>query len=203
MSAIELNLSNLIQLFSTLSPILIGFFFIMLSIVNQSVKGLIYISGALIASVINLILMNVVRSPSNVSASAVCNLIELPFMTRYNSPSMSSMFIAFTLAYIILPMKINNQVNYGIIISLLLALGLDGLTKIQNGCTNMMGTILGMVVGLILGALWFSLFHITGNDDLLYFNELKSNSVVCKKPSKQTFKCSVYKNGQLVSSNIA
>ena len=43
----------------------------------------------------------------------------------------------------------------------------------------------------------------TGNDNLLYFGKYTSNNVQCSKPSKQTFKCSVYKNGRLISRNIA
>jgi len=42
-----------------------------------------------------------------------------------------------------------------------------------------------------------------GADEVLYFDEMESNAVKCEKPSSQTFKCSVYKNGVLVSSNIA
>ena len=33
------------------------------------------------------------------------------------------------------------------------------------------------------------------------FNELDSNKVMCSRPSKQTFKCSVYKHGELITSN--
>ena len=36
-----------------------------------------------------------------------------------------------------------------------------------------------------------------GSGKYLFFNEL-SNSQVCDKPDKQTFKCKVYKNGQFV-----
>ena len=65
------------------------------------------------------------------------------------------------------------------------------------------GAVLGSLIGLVLGAIWFTIFQTAGYDSLLYFNELASNNVQCSKPSKQTFKCSVYKNGELVSSNIA
>ena len=35
-------------------------------------------------------------------------------------------------------------------------------------------------------------------ESLLFFNDLTSNNVVCKRPTNQTFKCSVYKNGQVI-----
>ena len=38
---------------------------------------------------------------------------------------------------------------------------------------------------------------------LLYFDEFISNNVVCSRPTEQTFRCSVYKNGELISNNIA
>ena len=37
---------------------------------------------------------------------------------------------------------------------------------------------------------------------LVTYNELVSNNVVCNKPSKQTFKCHVYKNGELIGENV-
>ena len=50
--------------------------------------------------------------------------------------------------------------------------------------------------------MYFFILVVLGKE-FLYFNELGSNNVVCKRPSEQTFKCSVYKNGELISSNIA
>ena len=34
----------------------------------------------------------------------------------------------------------------------------------------------------------------------LFLNETQSNKDVCSMPKKQTFKCSVYKNGELIGS---
>ena len=62
----------------------------------------------------------------------------------------------------------------------------------------MAGVLLGTVLGYILGQLWFVLLKSSGNESLLYFNETLSNSTVCSIPKKQTFKCSVFKNGELV-----
>ena len=100
-------------------------------------------------------------------------------------------------------MKYNNQINYILIAALLCLLALDCVTKVTNKCTSAGGALLGALVGFILGAVWYTLFHMAGYDSLLYFEELQSNNIICARPSKQTFKCSVYKNGQLISSNVA
>ena len=202
--AIQLSLSNMIQLASALAPILLGFFLVMLSILNQNVKGFVYLAGVLLATVCNLFIMNTIKSPYDAeNASVSCNIVELPYLMEYNSPNPSSVFIAFTFAYLFLPMKYNNMMNYPVIAVLLSIFAMDAVTKVSNSCTTIAGSVLGGLVGFLFGSAWYTVFHSTGADDLLYFDEMESNAVICKKPSKQTFKCSVYKNGKLVSSNIA
>jgi len=202
--AIKLTLSNMMQLASALAPVLLGFFLVMLSILNQNVKGLIYLAGALLATVLNMFVMNTMGSRMDITkASPVCNLIELPYLMEYNSPNPSSMFIAFTFAYLFLPMKYNNLMNYPIIAALLSIFGMDAVTKVTQSCTTIAGAVLGGLVGFLFGSAWYAVFHSVGADDLLYFDEMESNAVVCKRPSKQTFKCAAYKNGKLVKTNVA
>ncbi len=199
---IQLTISNMLQLFSAMSPLLLGFFLVMSSLFNQNLKGIIYLAGVLIASVINIFLMNQIGSKVDPDASLSCDLIKLPFLSEFNSPAPTSLFIAFTIAYLVLPMYYNNQVNYVVLSALLCLLALDAVTKISNKCTSSGGSILGTLIGFVLGATWYTLFHQSGFDSLLYFDELQSNKVVCARPSKQTFKCNVFKGGNLISSNI-
>ena len=203
MAGIKLTFSNMLQLISALSPIIVASFFLLLTFMNQNVKGIVFIAGALLASVINIFIMNQVKSPISDKASMVCNIVDLPFINKFNSPAPSSLFLAFTFAYMFLPMHYNSQLNYAVIATLLSLFTMDAVSKINNSCTTVGGTILGGLIGFVFGALWYTLFHSLGYDSLLYFDEMDSNNVQCSRPSKQTFKCSVYKNGQLVSSNIA
>jgi hypothetical protein len=200
--AIQLTLNNMLQLFSLISPLLLVFFLVMSSLFNQNLKGIVYLAGVLIASVINIFLMNQIGSRVDENASISCDLIKLPILSEFNSPAPTSLFIAFTIAYLVLPMYYNNQINYVVLASLFCLLALDSITKIKNKCTTSSGSILGALVGLVLGSVWYTLFHQSGYDSLLYFDELQSNKVMCSKPSKQTFKCNVYKGGSLISSNI-
>lgn len=201
--AIELTMSNVLQFFSFISPTLLVFFLFMSSLFNQNLKGLVYLAGLLIASLLNIFFMNMIGSGRDENEAFSCSIFDIPHVSQYNSPYPSSLIIAFTLAYLVLPMKYNNQMNYAVLGFLMILLGIDILTKVQNKCTTYAGSVLGGLVGFLLGTIWYIFFHGAGFDSLLYFDELRSDNVVCSKPTKQTFKCSVYKNGELVSSNIA
>jgi hypothetical protein len=201
--AISLTLSNVLQFFSFISPTLLVFFMFMSSLFNQNLKGIVYISGLLICSIINIVFMNLVGSGRDENEAFSCSIFDIPLVSQFNSPYPSCMIIAFTIAYLALPMKYNKQMNYIVLAFLMSLLVVDMLTKVQNKCTTYPGSVMGALVGFIFGTLWYIIFHGLGFDSLLFFDELRSDNVICSRPTKQTFKCSVYKNGELISSNIA
>ena len=60
------------------------------------------------------------------------------------------------------------------------------------------GIVTGIMLGLFVGFVW-ALVTSTIDADQLYFSEYISDKVACSVPSKQAFKCNVYKNGELIS----
>jgi hypothetical protein len=94
-------------------------------------------------------------------------------------------------------MFFTGSMNYGVLVALAVLFGLDGVSKLGNYCTNPLGVIAGGLLGLVIGCIWYGIIKMSGNPQLLYFEEL-SNGEVCSRPSKQTFKCAVYKNGKLI-----
>lgn len=194
----QLTPTNLIQFVGSLSPLLVGFFLLAASILNKNIKGLIYLAGTMFAFVINAVIMNVIRSPVFPDMSGACNIIEWPFsLNAFNSPSWNSVFLAFTLAYMYMPMAFGGTMNYGVIVGLVGLIGLDAVSKIANRCTSNLGVVLGIVLGLLLGGAWYALIKASGNPQLLYFDEV-SNGETCARPSKQKFRCAVYKNGRII-----
>ena len=99
-----------------------------------------------------------------------------------------------------MPMIFISNINIPIVIFMSMLLVLDGTTKIMAGCTTFWGVGSGILVGGILGFFYYLIFTVTGKNDLLFFNVEPSNNVICSRPKKQSYKCSVYKNGSLVSS---
>lgn len=196
--ALELSITNILHLISLMSPILISFFLIMSSLFNLDIKAIIYLMGVLIASIFNIFLKNIIKQGRFEDEAFSCNILDIPYNSQYNSPSSSSVFIAFTMVYLLLPMISNNTINYGVVIFFLCIFCVDTYSKIMKRCTNYAGALFGLVVGFITGIIWYVILDGSGNSDLLYFDELKSNKTLCSRPSKQNFKCKVYKNGEVI-----
>ena len=195
----QLNFSNLMQFFAAISPILLAFCLVMISIFNSDIKGMVYLGGILIASLINLLILNSLKIKADKPPPPYCNLIEFPFnLNQYISPAFNSMFITFTLAYLYMPMQYISGINYPVLIFITSLLVLDAGTKMAGGCTTFGGVMLGSLVGFVLGLLWFIAFYSTGHEDLLFFNAEPSNNVICSRPKKQTFRCRIFKNGEVI-----
>jgi len=187
------------QFFAAISPILLAFCLVMISIFNSDIKGMVYLGGILIASLINLLILNSLKIKADKPPPPYCNLIEFPFnLNEYISPAFNSMFIAFTLAYLYMPMQYISGINYPVLIFITSLLVLDAGTKISGACTTFGGVMLGSLVGFVLGLLWFIAFYSTGHEDLLFFNAEPSNNVICSRPKKQTFRCRIFKNGEVI-----
>ena len=57
-------------------------------------------------------------------------------------------------------------------------------------------------MGLASAGIIIMLMYVGGSGNYLFYNETTTSTgsgQVCSMPSKQTFKCQVYKNGELVS----
>ena len=58
---------------------------------------------------------------------------------------------------------------------------------------------LNVLLGAASAALIVTLMYAGGSGKYLFFNEVSSDKEMCYQPSKQTFKCSLFSNGELVS----
>ena len=206
MAGFEFSATNLFKFLGLLTPFLIIFFLLMSSVINQDFKVIIYLLGTSIASLINIFFMYLIRSKRTEDASPFCNVFTFPFTVnsvaneRYDAPSMTSMFISFTLAYIWIPMVFNppNTVNIPLVLTLSALLVIDIIAQHNQKCTNFLGSFLGTLVGFVMGAAWYGLVNSSGYQSLLYYSDFTGNKTICSRPKKEYFKCGVYKNGKLL-----
>jgi hypothetical protein len=191
-----LTLPSLFAYFSMISPFLLVLVLLFISIINSNLKGLIYFLGIILLFFIIAMLQNVLRVQLPEKASAYCQLFAIPFPI-YTVPSFNSAIFLFTLVYLFVPMMLNRIMNFPLFFVILVLFVIDCSMKSSHYCTTPSGIILGAFIGIVWGLFWYFVIQ-SQNNELLYYDDLLSNKVACSRPTQQKFKCSVYKNGELL-----
>lgn len=197
---VEMTFGNIFQLISSLSPLILSAFFIISSISNGDLKWLMYLAGF----VLLLFLFSIAAFTTNAQfdkESAYykreCNFVQLPFgLSKFSIPNFNSTALGFIFAYIFMPMVQYNSYNVVLLSIIMVLFGIDGFSKVMHGCTPVVGVLIGVAIGWIIGYLWYLVVSVT-NKNLVFFNN-DSNTSICSRPSNQTFKCKVYKNGEII-----
>ena len=199
---LNLNFADVFRYLMSLSPVLIATFLVMGSVINQDVKGLVYIGFVLTVAVINIGFQQLFRvKPPESYNPETCHTFNLPeIITKYSAPDFNSMFLAFTTMYITMPM-IHKAAPLNALLIVILGMCMigNGFTQVTKGCNNIIDIILGNMLGGGLGVgFFYALWAKEDTRKFLFTDNISSNRVSCNRPSKQTFKCAVYKNGQLI-----
>ena len=193
-SGMNFNLIDAISAIALISPFLLAFLMVMISIINSNIKGLIYLLGLIILFVIVFLFQNTLRVPMD-ATNGFCNLFNI---SQYSVPSFNSALYLYTIIYILFPMINMGMINFPLIIVFLLLFVSDSIIKYKNKCSSIVGIVMGSILGLFFGMTWFLIIRATGQTGLLYYDDLVSNKIACSRPTKQNFKCQVYKNGELI-----
>jgi hypothetical protein len=127
-----------------------------------------------------------------------CQLFHFP-VPLFSVPSFNSALFIYTITYLLIPMMASQMVNFPLVVILLILYAIDCVIKKTNNCTTPVGIMLGSVVGIMWGAMWYVIIN-SQDPKLLYYDDLVSSKVACSRPTDQKFKCSVYKNGELLQS---
>lgn len=198
---LNLTFSDIFRYLMSLTPLFITCFLLMASVLNQNVKGLIYLGGILIVAILTIGFKQVFRlNPPEGYRPETCQVFNLPeLITRYSAPDFNSMFLSFTFMYLVMPMAYKAApINAILIILMCIFIIGNSITRIMISCNNILDVLIGNLLGAALGVGYFFAFWATNNKNMLFTDDIISNKVSCQRPSKQTFKCAVYKNGQLI-----
>jgi hypothetical protein len=187
---------TIIVFLSFFSPIILATSITSLSFIFQNFKGLIYL-GFLVASVIvrSWVYMFAGSQPI-VNDRTICTSIQY---SKYGNPTFSAFVFAFTIMYLFFPMFSNGNVNWWIFVSLISYFFMDMFIKLYKKCiVKVSDLLLNILLGSAAAALFVTLMYTGGSGKYLFFNEMSSNKNICYQPSKQTFKCKMFKDGQMV-----
>jgi len=188
---------NLGVFLSFFSPIILATSVTGMSFVFQNFKGLIYLGFLIGCCVVRSFVYMMSGANPIVNDKTICTSIQY---SKYGNPTFSAFVFAFTIMYLSFPMFSNDSVNYWIFILLITYFFMDMFVKLYKNCIIKMADLfLNVLLGAASSALIVTLMYAGGSGKYLFFNEVSSDKEMCYQPSKQTFKCSLYSNGELVS----
>ncbi len=126
------------------------------------------------------------------------------FLIIPHDATYSICILSFTFWYLFIPMimlstsaKINAY-NFGVIGFFGAYLIFDIMIKTSLNCISIKNAIFNFIIGAGIGIACGMFFYTTARS-FIFINESQSNKEICSMPTKQQFKCKLYKNGELVS----
>jgi len=193
----ELTLSNILTFIAFIAPFMVAFFLISIGFMNRTpMRSVAYICSALLFTV----LASLISGGSKTTlTSPLCSPFNIAFLDN-KIVALSTFFLIYSLGYVSIPaIWEGNTMSWSMTIMLLVLTILDIGVKRLNGCVK----IINIVIALLLGSItaWAACFSIKAllGDSYFFTSTMSSNNVTCSKPSTQTFKCAVYKNGQVIA----
>jgi hypothetical protein len=191
------RLTNILQYTFFLSPVILAIVVLFISFSYSNYKGIIYLGFLIALFSFRTFVYNVNQWDDSNNFPERCRQIEF---SQYGNSSLSAFVFGFTMLYILFPMIYNSQVNIWILTGLLMYFVGDISARANLGCINTGAYAINFLVGSLLGCIIITLMYAGDSSRFLFFNEFSNNQEICSMPSKQTFKCSVYKNGELIGS---
>ena len=212
------NTSNTINALSFYAPIIICVSIIMFSTFTATIeKAGVFFIWIFIITFIRIIVFKGLKSSQDIDIPDIC-LTGLTQMFIPKDVTYSIYILSFSMMYLIMPMVMIsiqnnvNAINYGVLAFFIGYIILDLFIKNNLSClpkdpSSMFSGILSkLVIGDVLSGIFLGgviaglIMYGTSLKGYLYINEINNNQEVCSMPSKQQFKCSVFKNGELVGS---
>ena len=146
--AIPLSGGSILQLISSLSPLYLSVFFILSSISNGDLKWTMFLAGMVfLVFIFSLAAMTTDAKFDKTIGSAFykreCNFVTFPAgLSDYTIPNFNSTALSFIFAYIYLPMVQFESYNLVLLSVIMVLFFIDGVTKVMNGCTPIIGVII-------------------------------------------------------------
>lgn len=194
----ELNGQNIMYFIAYVAPVFVLSLIVLIGLLNGNViASCVFIATMTLLYFIGSMMQKGLGIRSSSPKQAVCSVFGNNF---FMAPSVSSLLIIAAIAYLCVPFILNKQTELYIpLLSVLLVIWIiDFVMKVRSNCTNYLGVILGSILGAsISGGITILLYNFLPKG-LFLTQTSGSNNTQCSKPSNTKFKCSVYKNGQII-----
>jgi len=182
-------------MFFRLSPFIIVSYFTLQSILNQDLKGVIYLVGLIVTSFIVYLIASMlpeepVSKNSNDLMKVKCTQLTIGSGNPISQLPLSQTVFGYTLTYLSYFIGVNNLQSQNIPIFILfpvLILG-DIFWSTTNSCSSPKYLLISLIISSIVGLLWAMLIESTGVGGFAYLTGI-ANKDVCSRPTKSLYKC--------------
>lgn len=193
----KLNLNYILYTAFRLSPFIVVSFFTLSSVLNQDLKGIIYLAGLLFASFFAVIIGSALNFPvisTSPENDAVCSTLTLGESGRLSKIPLGMVVFAYTFVYLVDIIAKYNLVmqNIPTLILFPALIIAEAMWNRNYQCASFKQIGIALVIGSLCGFGWARIIRSSGAVQLQYFNGI-NNGQVCSRPSKQKFKCTINK----------
>lgn len=200
----ELSIIEFGYWFLRLAPFILVCFFSLSSIFNQDLRGVIYLIGLLIACTVVKILDNfgfsLLQRDGTIDRPELCKIMTIGSTDGgISNLPLSQTTFGYTFAYLLFFIVKNKLelLNIPTIVFFPVLILADLIWNTRFNCYNLNQSTAALLCAAGVGLIWAYIIDATKSPNLPYFVGIK-NDEICSRPSKQTFKCNVFKNGKKV-----
>lgn len=191
-----LNITSILYTAYRLAPFILVSFFTLSSVLNQDLKGIIYLAGLLFACFTSTALGNMSWFKNNANTtdpdySRICNAITLTDEGPLSNLPLSMTVFSYTFFYLMYTVAYYNLAAKNItMIILFCSIIIADWTWHRNfNCNSNQRLLFSLLVGFVIGFGWSAIIASTNQIQLQYLNGI-SNKEYCSLPTTQRFKCS-------------
>ena len=192
-----ISINNLREVLYIFAPFIIVCYFLLLSIFNTDMKGIIYLIGLVISCISTIFIGNgIVGKFNNKDKEALCNIITINHISEFSNIPISLTIYCFTLAYLTFTMLsltpifiIRAMIP---ILFLVVLIGMDILWISGKKCFGIEQISTAVGLSTLFGVGWGYIINSINNKSLQYYT---SEDNTCTMPKRRMFKVNrLYKN---------
>jgi len=207
------GINNVLNLY----PTFIVFFFILVGSIRGSFTGLFY-SMSVLSLLVLCMGINLWGAKKSGKREDPTNGVEMMGGGNIDCITWSNLFAGvptmvctqsalswFTFTYLVSPMFLQNVIviNWRILVILSVFAMSNNIFRyyVKNCTQGAQSILLGGLIGLFVGSVSIAvIWHVKRQS--LFNSEIVSNNAICSRPSRQSFKCEVWKGQELISTSI-
>jgi hypothetical protein len=194
----KLDINNLRELLYIFAPFIIVCYFILLSIINTDMKGIVYLIGLISSTMLTIFIGNgIVGKPTSTDKDVLCDIVTINHIAGISNIPISLTIYCFTLSYLLYTII---SINITFILSsvvpifaLSVLIIMDIIWLTTKKCFQQTHIMTAGIISLLLGIGWGFIINKINNKSLQYFTT-DGSITECPMPKRSYFKVSNARN---------